>query len=438
MKYLEKIWGDYQRAGKKEKGHILQEFCRVCGYHRKYAIRLLNSPIDRERGNHPPHRRYVYSPHTLSILEKVWEVMGYPWSERFKAMIPWLIPFLRTAYGTDRKTEQELLCISARQIDRRLAGKKHKVKKRIYGTTRPGTLLKHQIPIRTKNWDITQAGYLEIDTVAHCGNSLAGEFLYTLDGVDIQTTWVERRAVMGKGEIAVFTAFTQLQQSFPFPIQGIDSDNGGEFINHHLYRYCQKSRPPITFTRGRPYETKDSAHIEQKNWTHVRKIFGWDRYASPEALAAFNDLYRNELRCWHNFFQPSVKQLTKIQIGSRWIRRYDSPKTPFQRVLESPQADPRKVIQLKKQFASLNPFKLSQQIDRKLENIYALAVKSYSPSKQTSPPLSRGTPFQKGFPQTPFQNPSLPPLSSSSPSVTFLNVLTGNRRICVSAISFYS
>lgn len=405
MKYLEKIWGDYQKAGKKEKGHMLQEFCRVCGYHRKYAIRLLNGPLERERGNPPPHRRYVYSPRTLSILEKVWEVMGYPWSERFKAMMPWLIPFVRTEYGTDLKTEQELLSISARQIDRRLAKKRSQIRKRRYGTTRPGSLLKHQIPIRTKNWDITQAGYVEIDTVAHCGNSAAGEFLYTLDCVDIQTTWVERRAVMGKGEIHVLSAFQELQQSFPFRIRGIDSDNGGEFINYHLYRYCRKSRPQITFTRGRPYEPKDSAHIEQKNWTHVRKIFGWDRYASPEALVAFNDLYRNELRWWHNFFQPSVKQLSKLQKGSRWIRRYDSPQTPFQRVLESLQADSTKVSQLKKQFAALNPFVLSQQIDRKLERIFALAVKTNSLRKQPSSPPSRGTPFQKGFPLTPFQNP---------------------------------
>ena len=309
MKYLERIWGDYQKAGKKEKGQMLEEFCRVCGYNRKYAIRLLNNPLEGEPRKNLRPKRYVYSPRTISLLEEIWEVAGYPWSERFKAMIPLWLPWIREQYGMEQKTEKELLAISARQMDRRLSQKRSRIRKRRYGTTRPGSLLKHQIPIRTKNWDITQAGYLEIDTVAHCGNSLAGEFLYTLDCVDIQTTWVERRAVMGKGEIAMFTAFTQLQQSFPFPIQGIDSDNGGEFINYHLYRYCQKSRPQITFTRGRPYETKDSAHIEQKNWTHVRKIFGWDRYASPQALAAFNDLYHNELRWWHNFFQPSVKQL---------------------------------------------------------------------------------------------------------------------------------
>ncbi len=243
--------------------------------------------------------------------------------------------------------------------------------------------------------------------MAHCGNSLAGEFLYTLDCVDIQTAWVERRAVMGKGEIAVFTAFTEVQQAFPFQILGIDSDNGGEFINHHLYRYCRKSHLKIAFTRGRPYEPKDSAHIEQKNWTHVRKLFGWDRYASLEALAAFNDLYQNELRWWHNFFQPSVKQLSKIQKGSKWIKQYASPKTPFQRVLESPQADLKKVAQLKKQFASLNPFELSQQIDRKLEHIFTLAVKTNGLRKSVVPLPNRENPFGKGFPQTPSQN--LPP-----------------------------
>jgi hypothetical protein len=404
MKYLEKIWGDYQKAGKKEKGNILNEFCRVCGYNRKYAIRLLNSSLERRTRTDRHKGRYVYSHKTISILEDLWEVAGYPWSERFKAMIPLWMPWIRKQYDVDSTTRKEMVSISARQMDRRLARKRSQIRKRRYGTTRPGSLLKHQIPIRTKNWDITQAGYVEIDTVAHCGNSAAGEFMYTLDCVDIQTTWVERRAVMGKGEIHVLKAFQELQQSFPFRIRGIDSDNGGEFINHHLYRYCHKSRPKITFTRGRPYEPKDSAHIEQKNWTHVRKIFGWDRYASHEALLAFNDLYRNELQWWHNFFQPSVKQLSKLQKGSRWIRRYDTPKTPFQRVLESPQAESSKVSQLKKQFASLNPFELSQHIDRKLEDIFTLAVNTNHRSKHSGNSLIRGTPFQKGFPQTPFQN----------------------------------
>ena len=391
---------------------MLNEFCRVCGYNRKYAIRLLRQPLEVRTRKNRQEGRYVYSHQAISILEDLWEVAGYPWSERFKAMIPLWMPWIRKQYVLDRKIEKELRSISARQMDRRLADKRNKIRKRRYGTTRPGSLLKHQIPIRTKNWDITLAGYLEIDTVAHCGNSVAGEFIYTLDCVDIQTTWVERRAVMGKGEIHVLSAFQELQQSFPFRIRGIDSDNGGEFINYHLYRYCRRSRPKITFTRGRPYETKDSAHIEQKNWTHVRKIFGWDRYASPEALVAFNDLYRNELRWWHNFFQPSVKQLSKIQQGSKWIRRYDSPKTPFQRVLESPQADSTKVFQLKKRFASLNPFVLSQQIDRKLERIFALAVKSNGLPKPSSHPLIRGTPLGKGFPLTPFQN--LPPFGLHS------------------------
>lgn len=406
MKYLERIWGDYQKAGKKEKGQMLDEFCRVCGYNRKYAIRLLSQPLEDRTRKSRGEGRYVYSPKAISLLEDLWEVAGYPWSERFKAIIPLWMPWICKQYDIDRKIQKQLVTISARQMDRRLSRKRSQIRKRRYGTTRPGSLLKHQIPIRTKNWDITQAGYVEIDTVAHCGNSAAGEFMYTLDCVDIQTTWVERRAVMGKGEIHVLKAFQELQDSFPFRIRGIDSDNGGEFINYHLFRYCRRSRPKITFTRGRPYEPKDSAHIEQKNWTHVRKIFGWDRYASPEALDAFNDLYRNELRWWHNFFQPSVKQLAKLQQGSRWIRRYETPKTPFQRVLESPEADSRKIAQLKKQFAALNPFELSKQIDRKLEHLFALAVKSNHLLKHSYNSLIWGTPLSKGFPQSPFQNPS--------------------------------
>ena len=195
--------------------------------------------------------------------------------------------------------------ISPRQIDRRLAATKRQLTTRRYGRTKPGTLLKHHIPLKTDHWDVTAPGFTELDLVAHAGHRADGEFAHSLNVTDIHTTWVETRAVLGRSEARVQTALDEIRQVLPFRLRGIDSDNGSEFINNHLYRYCQAQE--IQFTRGRPYKKDDNAHIEQKNWTHVRKLVGYWRYDTPAAVAALNALYRHELRLFHNLFLPSVK-----------------------------------------------------------------------------------------------------------------------------------
>lgn len=372
--YLISIYRRYHQADKKGKAAMLNEFCNICSYNRKYAIWKLNQPLPenpKERG--PKRRCFTYSQKAILILEGIWKAAEYPWSVRLKALLPIWLPWAKKHYEIDIKTEKELLSISPRQIDRRLRLKKLNIKKRIYGTTKPGSLLKHQIPIRTSNWDITKAGYLEIDTVAHCGNSLGGDFIYTLNATDIKTTWVERVAVMGKGQAGIFKGILEIRDSLPFRLRGIDSDNGSEFINDHLYRFCINSKPKIEFTRSRAYEKEDNGTIEQKNWTHVRKIFGWDRYDTKEVQIAMNDLYQNELRWRDNFFMPSVKLIKKIRIGSRVKRVYDKAKTPFQRVLECKEADSKKVEELEKIFNALDPFELSKVLDQKLERIYKMA-----------------------------------------------------------------
>ena len=370
--YLKKIHDRYQKASKKEKGEILEEFIRTCKYNRKYAIRLLNQPL--EDSLKPRKKRSCfYSSKALKTLESIWQAAGYPWSVRLKALLPVWMLWARTRYGIDPETERELLSISARQMDRRLGPKRWKIKKRIYGTTKPGSLLKCQIPIRTKNWDIKKAGFLEIDTVAHCGNSLDGDFVYTLNATDIHTTWVESVAVLGKGSAGIQAGVEEIRKRLPFRLRAIDSDNGSEFINYSLLDYCRKFRPRLGFTHSRPYEKEDQGHIEQKNNTHVRKIFGWDRYESPEALRAMNELYRNELHLWHNLFQPSVKLKKKIRKGSKIIRRYGLAQTPFQRVLACKQADPEKVTELKQLFAMVDPFDLSEHIDQELGRLYRMA-----------------------------------------------------------------
>ncbi len=247
------------------------------------------------------------------------------------------MPWIRKHFRLNPIPERQLLSISARQIDRRLKDKKAQIRKRIYGRTKPGTLLKHRIPIRTDNWDVKTPGWTEVDTVSHSGNSAERLFGYTVNQTDVLTTWVESRAVLGKGQDAVVKAPDEMAQALPFSLKGIDSDNGSEFINWHLVRYCERNK--IQPFRGRPYKKDDNAHIEQKNWTHVRKLMGWDRYDTQAAVDAMNDLYKNELRLFMNLFMPSMKLLKKERIGSRLKRVYDIPKTPFERVLDSNEGD---------------------------------------------------------------------------------------------------
>lgn len=375
MEYLKKIYQRYHKSDKQEKNQILNEFCKVCKYNRKYAIWLLNEPPKDDRDIPARKRNYTYGHQVISILEAIWESAGYPWSNRLKSALPLWIPWARQRFQITPEIEQQLLSISASTIDRRLKNKKHLIKKRIYNSTRPGSLLKHQIPVRTDNWDIKKPGFLEIDLVAHCGNSASGDYICTLDCVDIHTAWIERRAVLGRGQYETLQAVNEIKQVLPFPLLGIDPDNDQAFINYHLYKYCLDNK--IQFTHSRPYKKDDNAHVEQKNFTCIRKIFGWTRYDTPEVKELMNDLYRNELRWFQNFFLPSVKLVKKIRIGSKIKRIYDQPKTPFQRVCQCKYADSVKVAKLKKLYESLNPFELSRTIDRKLDKIYELRTKKY-------------------------------------------------------------
>ena len=376
MEYLKAIYERYHKAGKAARSSILDEFCKVCGYNRKYAIRLVNGPApDKEVPAVRRRRRDChYSDQSMRILETIWRASGHMCSARLKAALPDWLPKARERLKITPEVEKELLAISPRQIENRLRGKKRDIKKRIYGATRPGALLKSMIPIRTSNWDVRRPGYLEVDTVAHCGNSLSGDFVWTLDATDIHTGWTERVAVMGKGRAGILDGVFDIKNVLPFRLRGIDSDNGEEFINYALLDFCLKSRPGIEFTRGRPNKKNDNPHVEQKNWTHVRQIFGWDRHESPEAMAAMNDLYGNELRLFQNLFQPSFKLKEKRRIGSRVVRKYDQPKTPLRRVMESGQYNRAKMKKLKELSKSLDPFELSATIDRKLERIYRMAT----------------------------------------------------------------
>jgi hypothetical protein len=371
--YLAQMRDRYVRAQRRpERGRLLTEAMAVTGYHRKALIRAWRRP---EPVDGPPRRRRGrarrYGPAAVRALRAIWTVAGYPWSVRLKALLPLWLPWARTRLSLSKSVETQVRAISARQIDRVLAADKRQIRKRLYGRTKPGTLLKHHIPIKTDHWDVTEPGFTEVDLVSHSGDRADGDFVQSLDLTDIHTTWVEIGAVMGKSQVRVQEALEQLRQQLPFPLRGIDSDNGSEFINAHLHAYCQARQ--IQFTRGRPYKKDDNAHVEQKNWTHVRKHMGYLRYDTEAARVAMNAVYA-DLRLLQNLFLPSVKLQGKTRVGARLRRRYDAPQTPLDRVRACPQADPAKVRALVALRTRLDPFVLAVRIEEKLERVYALAA----------------------------------------------------------------
>ncbi len=373
--YWKAIYWRYRRAAKSEKHAILNEFCRLCHYHRKYAIRKLNGPPPPRGKPKRTARRprgFTYTPEALAVLREVWEAAGYPWSVRLHALLRLWLPWMRLRYRLTPDLEAQLLAISPRQIDRRLQHVKRQVAKRIYGRTKPGTLLKHQIPIRTEHWEVQGPGWVEIDLVSHSGNWADGQFMYSLNLTDIFSGWVETIAVLGKGQRGVLTALERLVARLPFVLCGIDSDNGSEFINTHLVAYCREHH--LQFTRGRPYQKDDNAHVEQKNWTHVRKLLGWQRYDSRRALEAINRLYAQDLRIMMNWFQPSVKLLKKRRVGSHLVRTYSAAEAPLDRLPASAALE-----LLKAERGKLDPFELAGSIEQQLTAIWGLANGHHSP-----------------------------------------------------------
>ncbi len=374
--YLLAVRLRYAQASRRAKGQILDEVCATLRCHRKSAIRVLTGPPPRQTSR---KRTPVptYSERTIGVLKAIWEAAGYPWSVRLKALLPLWLPWAKQRWTIPPALEQQLVTISPRTMDRRLQPHKHQLRSRQYGRTKPGTLLKHHIPIQAGRWDVTTPGFGEIDLVAHCGPALDGEHGWSLNFTDIATTWVETWAVLGRHQRGVHQAIDDIAHALPFVLRGLDSDNDVAFINDHLVRYCRTRS--IQFTRSRPYKKDDNAHIEQKNWTHVRKLLGWDRYDTPEACDAINDLYRHEWRLMMNLFQPSVKLLRKVRVGSRLTRAYDAPHTPLDRLLASGQGDPAKVQALVQLRQHLDPFAVAEAIERKLARIYRLASRPQRP-----------------------------------------------------------
>ncbi|MFI5305594.1 MAG: integrase [Nitrospiria bacterium] len=373
--YLNAIWQRYQKADKNTKSLILDEFCLNCGHHRKHALRLLSrkSHLKRQIPKQKSGPKPVYhTPELLKVLKGIWFATDQMCSKKLQAALPLWLPFYEQEYNrVPIWVKTKLLAMSPSSIDRLLKPVRVRYKTKGLSATKRGTLLKNKIPIQTDRWNASKPGFLEADTVAHCGNSLAGDFVWSITFTDLFSAWTENRAVWNKGAHGVLSHIKEMEQNLPFQILGFDCDNGSEFLNHHLYRYfTQRPKDPVQFTRSRPYHKNDNAHVEQKNWSHVRQLLGYDRFDQLTLVSLINDLYLNAWNPFHNFFSPTLKLKEKIKVNSKYIKKYYKPKTPYQRLIESCHLSTEQKDKLIHSYQSLNPFKLKKMIESKLKNIF--------------------------------------------------------------------
>lgn len=368
--YLEEIKKRYKKSNRQDKARILDEFCSVCNYNRKYAIRLLKKRVKKRR-QHPGQKPRYDSKNLLKHLKAIWFASDQMCSKKLKVVIRDWLPYYEEEQGLlSDLIRGQLYSISPSTIDRILKPIRLQHPRKGLSGTKPGRLLKNKIPIKTDHWDVTQPGYMEADTVAHCGNSLAGDFIWSITLTDIKSTWTENRATWNKGAHGVCNQIEDIEKNLPFQLVGFDCDNGSEFLNYHLMRYFSQRPKDVQFTRSRPYRKNDNAHVEQKNWTHVRHLFGYDRFDKPCLVELMNDLYKNEWSLYQNHFCPTMKLVEKKKINSRYYKRYDKPQTPYQRLMESEHIANDVKEKLQNQHETLNPFQLKRSIEQKLKHIF--------------------------------------------------------------------
>jgi hypothetical protein len=368
---LESVQPRYWKARKAEKQKMLDEFTAATGFHRKYAVRLLKHGYPRRKGK-PKGRHAIYGGEVVLALEQIWEVYGRICSKRLQPYLPEGLKVLERCGEIQLSAEIKslLLSISSATIDRCLRPVRVKSSHGL-STTKPGSLLKKAIPIRTfADWNEDRPGFLEIDLVAHCGETTQGQYLNTLTCTDICTGWTEPLALRRHTQEAVRDALHAMRPDLPFPMLGIDSDNGSEFINDLLYRYCLNNK--ITFTRSRPYQKNDQAHVEQKNWSVVRHTIGYDRLETEDEFLLLQSIYI-DLRLYINFFQPVLKLIAKERIGNKVLRRYDKARTPYQRILERKEVALEVKARLTLLYVQLNPVTLRTSIDQKVARLWKIS-----------------------------------------------------------------
>lgn len=379
--YAEAVRERYLSASKGEKGQILDEFTKVTGCHRKAVIRLIRSSytkISKRRGC-----KKKYDANVREALKTVWEASDRLCSKRLKPFLPELIKVMqrKDEINISDETASQLSKMSPSTIDRQLHSYRQLGGRKPISTTKPGSLLKKAIPIRTfSEWEEDKPGFLECDLVAHCGESTDGFYLNTLSAVDVASGWVECIGVWGKGQLRVGGAIHHVRQNLPFPLLGLDSDNGGEFINQNLYEYCR--REGITFTRSRSYKKNDNCYVEQKNWSVVRRLVGYDRYTSKAAFEKLNQIYYF-LRLYMNFFQPVMKLVSKTRQGAKVHKIYDIAQTPYQRLLNSGVLTEAKKQELAATYNKLGPVSLLRYINKNLEDLWDMAERLNKPQKSS-------------------------------------------------------
>jgi hypothetical protein len=374
IEVLEKLRRRYQAAGAEHKTKLIDQAVQLLGYHRKAAIRALRQgAVSSIKGPAVLSGRPVkYEPNLLlPWLRPIWQASDYACGRRLVAMLPeWIPAYEQHEKRMPGEVREKLLLASGRTLDRLLEPLRGQGAGR--SMTRPGTLLRQQIPIRGSLWEEGKAGWLEVDTVALCGGSVAGEFVWMVDGVDYATTWVEVRAMWGRGQAGTLAALQDIEANLPFSLLGLDSDNGGEFLNHHVLHWLQKRPRPVFMTRSRPYKKDDNAHVEQKNWTHVRQCFGYERHDNPELVEPMNRLVKGEYGQLLNYFHASLKLESKERVAGKLRRVYGLAQTPLTRVLASTEVTKATKERLLQHKAGLNPFALKRAVTQSMKAISAM------------------------------------------------------------------
>lgn len=368
MEYLAAIRVRYYNSNKKQKSIILDELCAVTGFNRKYAIRIL--AIKHIEGKKNSGRKRQYSKDSIKHLQILWVKMGEICSKKIVSALKTWIKYYEAEDFTE-SIRDEILAMSAATIDRYLKNYKAQLRRKKRSGTKPGKALKNIIPIKDFTTRVEKPGHVEADTVAHCGDSLSGRHIWSLTMTDVYSGWTDNRAIFGKGSDGVLDAIAQIHLRLPYKIVTFNTDNGTEFLNKQLVEYFAtesfKDRYGIEFTRSRAYRKNDNCHVEQKNWTHVRELFGHDRYDDEALIEYMNDIYQNYHNVLQNFFVPQLKLVKKERIGSKYKRYYDEPKTPYQRLLESPALTMGQKENLRRHYKQLNPFKLKEELEYNLK-----------------------------------------------------------------------
>jgi len=365
--YITVLQERYKKGSKKEKTYLLNLLSDQAKVHRKYANRVLigqNLLPKSKRGRKP-----VYSVECVYHLKNLFKAMNYSCSIKMKAAMPHWLKFYKDENLSD-EIRVQLLKMSSATIERLLKGHKAKLRRYLNTGTKFSTVLKNKIPVRPLNYNTTEPGHFEADTVAHCGNSLLGSFVWSLTFTDIYSGWTENRAVWNKGAEGVKNAIADIERGLPFSLKSLHSDNGSEFIAQPLYDYLMRRDSKVNWTRSRPRRSNDNCHVEQKNWTHVRETFGYERYNKAEYVIEMNDIYMCEQYHLYNFFIPTMKLKNKTRIGSRYKRQYSTPQTPYERLIESEALTQEQKNKLIRVYESLNPFELKSKLKIKLNKLH--------------------------------------------------------------------